>query len=118
MAVLPVLHRLVQTGEQSPIRASRPAAASVEVIAPPATAVDVVSVLFAWRPVEGASTYRLTVTDSSGALVLTKVTSDTTIVAPPSASFHRGSSYLWYVDCLTTTGRTVSSGIRSFSTSR
>jgi hypothetical protein len=94
------------------------ARSSIDVLAPRDRPVDAAAIVFSWRPVEGASTYRLTVTDSSGAPLFTTATSDTTAAPPAGTTLRRGSSYLWYVDGLTSDGHTVSSGVRSFTTLR
>jgi len=118
IALLPLARIVVRSRDVSVSeRAAKPAPAAIEVLSPPNLAVDRAAVVFAWRPVVGASTYRLTVTDSSGAPLLTVVTKDT-VHAARAIDLHRGGSYLWYVDGLTSDGRAVTSGIQSFSTAR
>jgi predicted anti-sigma-YlaC factor YlaD len=118
IAFLPLVRQVVRSRDvSSSERATRPAQAAIEVVSPPNQRVDVAAAVFAWRPVAGASTYRLTVTDSSGTPLLTVVTSDTVHIGSDIA-LHRGGSYLWYVDGLTSDGRAITSGIQSFSTTR
>ena len=116
---LPVLqHAFGSRGNPPQVRATQTTRATIEILSPRTAPVDAESVVFAWRPVAGASTYRLTLTDSSGEPLFNGSTAETTFTAAGRAKLHRGSSYLWYVDALTSEGRTVSSGIRSFATSR
>lgn len=118
IAFLPLVRQVVRSRDVSSAeRAARPAQAAIEVLSPLNQRVDVAAAVFVWRPVAGASTYRLTVTDSSGTPLLTVVTSDTVHIGSDIA-LHRGGSYLWYVDGLTNDGRAVTSGIQSFSTTR
>jgi hypothetical protein len=118
IAALPLMRQTVSSHDSSsPERTAQSTRPTIEVVSPPTQQVDVASLVFAWRPVAGASMYRLTVTDSSGTPLLTVVTSDTAHTAADVA-LRRGGSYLWYVDGLTSDGRTVTSGIQSFSTAR
>lgn len=117
IAFLPLLRGGVRSRDQSPVvRAPSSAPSRIETIAPLDKQVLSSVVAFTWRSVEGASTYRLTVTDSSGAAVFNAMTSDTSVTPPADVEIRRGASYLWYVDGLTTDGRTLSSGIHSFLT--
>lgn len=119
IAFLPLLRRGAPSGDELPaVRAPSSAPSRIEIVAPPNGQVPPFGVVFTWRSVEGASTYRLTVTDSAGASLFNTVTPDTSVTAPASIEIRRGGSYLWYVDGLTSDGRTVSSGIHSFSTAR
>lgn len=119
IAILPLAQRVVQpSGNSPPTRATQRARPSIDVLAPRDQAVDAAAVVFSWRPVEGASTYRLTLTDSSGTPLFTMATTDTSTAPPAGTILRRGSSYLWYVDGLTSDGHTMSSGVRSFSTLR
>jgi hypothetical protein len=74
--------------------------------------------VFTWRAVEGAGTYRITITDSAGTPVFTATTTDTSIVPPSSQPLAHGGSYLWYVDALRNDGTTWSTGVQSFTTTR
>lgn len=82
----------------------------------PASAVGVPrgSLRFTWRGA-AASTYRLIVTDSSGAEVYSRTTSDTTLAPPASLSLVPGARYFWFVDELRPDGSSVSSQASSFS---
>lgn len=118
IASLPLLQRASRTRGDTPrYRAAPTFRSHIDVIGPDARPVDVSAIVFVWRAVDGASTYRLTVTDSSGSSVFSVTTGDTAVRPPSGAKIKRGSSYLWYVDGITSEGRTMTSGIRSFSTS-
>jgi anti-sigma factor RsiW len=118
IALAPLIHRAVRSrGDADRVRASlsRPA---VEVIAPRRYSGGAPGLVFTWRAVAGASAYRLTIADSAGVPLVTRMTSDTTSAVPLGDRIQLGHAYLWYVDCLTRDGRTVSSGIRAISLPR
>jgi hypothetical protein len=71
IAILPLAQRVVQPRGSPALRATPMARSSIDVLAPRDRPVDAAAIVFSWRPVEGASTYRLTVTDSSGAPLFT-----------------------------------------------
>lgn len=75
-------------------------------------------VVFVWAPAGPASSYRLTLTDSAGAPVWSVSTTDTVVALPAATTLASGRRYHWYVDAVTGDGRTVTSGVRSFSTAR
>jgi hypothetical protein len=119
IAGVPLLQRFVAPREQAPaVRAAPTRQAVIDVIAPREGSADGAAVVFTWHAVQDATTYRLTVTDSSGAPLLTRATTDTTVSAPAERTLVRGRVYLWYVDGLRRDGRTSSSGIHSFSMAR
>jgi len=119
LACLPLLRWAVPSPGVTPsLRAAPTFKPRVEVIAPDNRLVDAAAVVFIWRSVEQASTYRLTLTDSSATPLFTMVTTDTAATTPAGIQLRRGASYLWYVDALTSDGHTLSSGIRLLSTSR
>ena len=119
LACLPLLRRAVPSPGVTPsLRAARTLQPRVEIIAPDNRLVDAATIVFMWRSVERASTYRLTLTDSSATPLFAMVTTDTTATTPSGIQLRRGTSYLWYVDALTSDGHTLSSGIRLLSTSR
>lgn len=119
IASLPLLQRAAHSSGNAPsLRAAQTREAKIAIIAPREKTVDAAAIVFVWRPVEGASTYRVTVTDSSGTPVFATATVDTTATPPAGVVLHRASSYLWYVDGLTSEGRAVTSGVRAFTTSR
>lgn len=118
-AAVPLMRRVTAPDRAAPVlRDARASQTRIDVISPGNESVNPTAVFFIWRPVEGATTYRLTVTDSSGTPLFTRSTTDTTTTAPSEVSIVRGHSYLWYVDALRNDGLTSSSGIRSFSTTR
>ncbi|HEY2855584.1 MAG TPA: zf-HC2 domain-containing protein [Gemmatimonadaceae bacterium] len=119
ITVLPLIGRSLHSrSDTAPVRATPERPPAIAVLAPDNRSADAARVTFVWRPVESARTCRLTVTDSAGAPLFTVATSDTVVSPPANGHLERGTSYLWYLDCLTSDGVTVSSGIRSFATDR
>jgi predicted anti-sigma-YlaC factor YlaD len=117
IASLPLLDRALRPRDESPrFRAASSAASRIEIVSPDSRSLNASAITFAWRAVEGASTYHLTLTDSAGTPLFSLVTADTSVQPPAGAELHGGSSYLWYVDGLTREGRTLTSGVHSFST--
>ena len=102
------------TGERSSTRTN----ATVDIVQPPtADAVGAVhDGRIVWRSVEPRATYRVTVTDTTGATRWTSETSDTVAVLPPSARLDAGARYYLYVDALRANGWSVQSGPRAFTT--
>jgi hypothetical protein len=74
-------------------------ATRVELVAPGAEVPAGVPVSFAWRPVEGASRYRLEVLNESGDLAIEAETHDTTLISDSAASLAPG-NYQWWVIAL------------------
>lgn len=74
-------------------------AARVDLVAPGAEVPAGAPVSFAWRPVEGASRYRLEVLNESGDLAIEAETRDTTLTSDSAASLAPG-SYQWWVIAL------------------
>lgn len=72
---------------------------------------------FVWRRNDGAS-YKITLTDASGRPFWSASTMDTTITLPSTVQLPPGEQYFWYVDALRPDGRSVTSGVQSFRTSR
>jgi hypothetical protein len=70
--------------------------AHVELIAPGAEVPSGAPVSFAWRPVEGASRYRLEVLNESGDLTIEAETHDTALTSASAARLAPG-SYQWWV---------------------
>jgi hypothetical protein len=118
VSVPPALLLVPSRADSPAIRATQTTRATIEIVSPLQSPIDLASVVFVWRPVADATTYRLTVTDSSGAPVFTRVAAETTLTFAGASELHRGTSYLWYVDGITSNGLTVTSGIRSFATSK
>jgi hypothetical protein len=116
VAALPLIRRARVTADAPPVRATTSSRATIEVVAPPGYLVDPATVAFTWRPLTGANTYRLTVTDSSGTPLFTATTPDTVVRPPAPGVLVRGVSYLWYVDGLRSDGGSATSGVQSFST--
>jgi hypothetical protein len=71
----------------------------VELVTPGAEVTAGVPVTFAWRPVEGASRYRLEVLNEAGDLAVEGETHDTTLTSDSAASLKPG-SYQWWVIAL------------------
>lgn len=74
-------------------------AARVELVAPGAEVTAGTPVSFAWRPVEGASRYRLEVLNESGDLAIEAETHDTALVSDSAARLAPG-QYQWWVIAL------------------
>ena len=79
---------------------------------------DLRGVRFGWRAAAPAATYRLTLTDDTGDVVWTASTTATLLTLPPDSALDPGATYFWYVDALLPDGRSVSSGVHEFRTSR
>jgi hypothetical protein len=107
-----------------PVRAAAPAgqpggAPGIAIIAPTERAtVEPASVAFAWRPQGSRTTYHLTLSDESGAVLWTTETTDTTAVLPNTVPLARNRTYYWYVDALQADGRSVSSGVHHLCTAQ
>jgi hypothetical protein len=74
-------------------------AARVELVAPGAQVTAGMPVSFAWRPVEGASRYRLEVLDQAGDLAIEAETHDTALTSDSAARLAPG-NYQWWVIAL------------------
>ena len=89
--------------------------APIQVIAPAeAGDIDIGRIEFAWRAVEPGTAYNLTVTDEGGDVVWTGSTRDTAVLLTSQVVLQPGATYFWYVDAVLPDGRTLSSGVRSF----
>jgi hypothetical protein len=88
------LGRLVLKPAEDTVRSGR-----VELIAPGAEVPAGSPVSFAWRPVEGASRYRLEVLTPSGDLAIEAETHDTALTSDSAARLAPG-SYQWWVIAL------------------
>lgn len=80
--------------------------------------VSVTGVVFTWRSAGGQPLYRLSLGDATGRELWRMETSDTTLTLPDSIMLERDRTFYWYVDGLTASGRSISTGARSFTTSR
>lgn len=123
IALVPLAKRVEQQRNVLPaLRAAPMTSTRITVVAPdpstPERGVDPDRAVFTWRAVDGAGTYRITITDSAGTPVFMATTSDTSIAPPSSQRLVHGGSYLWYVDALRNDGTTWSTGVRSFTTTR
>jgi anti-sigma factor RsiW len=100
-------------------RTTRAAAATLEIVEP-LSADGTAGVLrdgrIAWRAVEQQATYRVTVTDTTGATRWSADTPDTTVVIPLSARLAPGARYYLYVDAQRADGWSLQSGPRLFTT--
>jgi anti-sigma factor RsiW len=102
-------------------RTTRSAAATLQVIAPPQVEGGVAALRdgrIVWHAVDPQATYRVTVTDTTGATRWSAETSDTLVVIPPSARGEAGARYYLYVDALRADGWSVQSGPLAFTTAR
>ena len=109
----------VRGGEDRVLRDSPAAdaggAALIQVLTPAeAGDIDVGRVEFAWRAIEAGAAYNLTVTDEGGDVVWTGSTRDTAVLLTSQVVLEPGATYFWYVDAVLPDGRTLSSGVRSF----
>jgi hypothetical protein len=106
----PAIEREVQT----PAPAD---AGTVEIVSPAANGEVTISPTFVWRRNDDAS-YKITVTDAAGRPAWSGATSDTSIALPDSIRLAAGAQFFWYVDALRSDGRSVTSGVNNFHTSR
>lgn len=101
-------------------RAVTPADAALEIVEPPGAgaAGALRNGRIVWRAVEPQATYRVTVTDTTGATRWSAETSDTVAVLPSSARLEAGARYYLYIDALRADGWSLQSGPRAFTTAR
>ena len=105
-------------GVERVIQSTRSADAVVTVVSPSIDGeINSSTPGFTWRKNDDAS-YRITVTDAAGRSVWTASTSDTAIALPATVQLSRGQQFFWYVDALRSDGRSVTSGVNNFHTSR
>ena len=98
-------------------RTTRAAAATLEIVDPPPAAGAIGGLRdgrIVWRAVEPSATYRVTITDSTGATRWSAETTDTTAVMPSTARLDAGARYYLYVDALRADGWSLQSGPRAF----
>ena len=95
-------------------RTTRSAAATLEIVVPPSGESVLRDGRIVWHGVEPRATYRVTVTDSTGATRWSAETSDTLVVLPPSTRLEAGARYYLYVDALRADGWSLQSGPRAF----
>ena len=99
-------------------RTTTPSASTLEIVQPSASGQFVASedAAIVWRAVEPRATYRVTVTDSTGATRWTAETLDTVAALPASVRLEAGARYFLYVDAQRADGWSLQSGPRSFTT--
>ena len=99
-------------------RTTAPSASTLEIVQPAASSPFVASrdAAIVWRAVEPRATYRVTITDTTGATRWTTETSDTVAALPASVRLEAGARYFLYVDALRADGWSLQSGPRSFTT--
>jgi hypothetical protein len=97
-------------------RAKATAVTAVEIVEPSGSAPGgaVRHGRIVWRSVEPQATYKVTITDTTGATRFSTETSDTVVVLPPSARMDAGARYYLYFDALRADGSSVQSGLRTF----
>jgi len=69
---------------------------------------------FVWRPVAGATTYRVSVSRADGDSVWATTTLDTSIHAPDALSKAGPGLYYWYVDVLLGDARSIAGSVHEF----
>lgn len=69
---------------------------------------------FVWKDTGEGSTFRVTLLDEEGNLLWSTRTSDTTAAVPEELRLESGGTYYWYVDALSSEGRSTTSGPRRF----
>jgi hypothetical protein len=110
----PVTRRGVDRRVSPADQRGTPSSTEIAVISPTSAGeIDRDSVRFSWHRDE-ASTYRLFLTDSAGALLFNESTSDTVLGIPASVRLTPGAHYFWYVDALRPDGSSISSPSTSF----
>jgi predicted anti-sigma-YlaC factor YlaD len=112
-AFMPPPHRATE-------RAVEPNASWIEIVAPvdngiigPGGRTTIV-----WRRVDRSTTYRVTVSDTTGATRLVTETVDTSLVVPDSVRLEAGSRFYLTVDALRSDGWPVRSHLRTFNVAR
>lgn len=104
-----------QTLPEPGVRAT-PGAGSALAVVSPDSVIDAGTSAFTWRPAPGAARYAFTLATPDGRPIFTTETADTSLALPPAVTLEPGRSYLWFVDALTTDGRTATSGLQSLRT--
>lgn len=90
----------------------------VAVVAPSNDAeISSESLTFIWRAAGEGAQYTLTVTGTTGRVVLGQPTVDTTLTLSVTSALERGQTFLWYVDAVLANGESATSGIHRFMTS-
>lgn len=102
------VERASSADEAPRVRIVSPAAAQAPAAAP---------VQFIWHSQPGA-TYRVTITDASGAVVWSTATADTVATISNPGALRSGAQYNWFVDALLPDGSAITSGVTRFTTRR
>ena len=90
-------------------------AVAIRIMAPEeGVIVEPTSAVLAWEVVPGAGTYRVTVSDATGAVVWTAITADSWVRVPALRLFTPGASYAFWVTAVLESGETVESAVRHF----
>ena len=102
----------------SPVHRGPPGtAAPAPVLRSPVGVVSAVTELV-WTHVDGADSYRLTLFDASGGVLLTMSVADTLLILPDSVSLALNRTYLWKVDARIGFDRWATSELVPFSIGR
>jgi len=80
--------------------------------------VAVGSTSLVWHSVDGVARYRITVSDPESNVVFERDVPDTVVSLQSVGGLAPGEVYVWYVDALLPDGRSVTTGVRSFSVRR
>lgn len=89
-------------------------AATMSVVAPADGATLGELPEFAWRPMPGATTYRVSVTGADGDSIWAVTTRDTAVRPSESAVQPRSGVYYWYVDALLADGGSIAGTAHEF----
>lgn len=84
----------------------------IEPLAPRWSGGDPTAASLRWRSAEGASTYRVTLTDEGGSTLWSTETTDS-VVAIPDGHLEAGATYFWFVDATLADGGSASTGVRT-----
>lgn len=73
---------------------------------------------FVWGSAGVGATYRVSLTDETGAQLWSASTADTSAVIPDSVQFNNAAHYYWIADALLTDGSTLSTRLQEFRVAR
>ena len=96
-----------------PVLRGEDSSAAIVTLAPPDGA-ELRTPTFAWRPVAGATAYRITITRADGDSVWAASVRDTAVLVPKGALVPTAEAYFWYVDALLADGRSVAGTAHEF----
>ena len=100
--------------DEPPVRGDDAAAAAATLVAPADGAILAAAPLFAWRPLPGATAYRISVSRADGDSVWAATVRDTVVAMPAGVLPGGTDSYYWYVDVLLSDGRSLAGKPRQF----